>query len=208
MDEPRLPEARHCLDCRTGIAWSSDMKAPDLSSRNTLNAGRWQLIASNGHGMNGAEILLLSRRNLSLQFFLVLMLSLGTPVLAQDQAPELLAAVDHLLMASPRVVAWYESKLAHGRNPARWAEYSISASLMIVLIAMLTGITSAYALIGIAGVNAAMILFGHLMERTNPDRDRVDWMPFAGRRASGYGIGGIGYTMHDMVQLKMAVWAD
>jgi len=34
---------------------------------------------------------------------------------------------------------------------------------------------------------------------------RVDWMPFAGRRASGYGVGGIGYTMHDMVQMKMAV---
>jgi len=34
---------------------------------------------------------------------------------------------------------------------------------------------------------------------------RVDWMPFAGRRSSGYGIGGIGYTMHDMVQIKMAV---
>ena len=34
---------------------------------------------------------------------------------------------------------------------------------------------------------------------------RVDWMPFAGRRHSGYGVGGIGYTMHDMVQMKMAV---
>jgi acyl-CoA reductase-like NAD-dependent aldehyde dehydrogenase len=34
---------------------------------------------------------------------------------------------------------------------------------------------------------------------------RVDWMPFGGRRASGYGIGGIGYTMHDMIQTKMAV---
>lgn len=34
---------------------------------------------------------------------------------------------------------------------------------------------------------------------------RVDWMPFAGRRASGHGIGGIGYTMHDMIQAKMAV---
>jgi len=37
---------------------------------------------------------------------------------------------------------------------------------------------------------------------------RVDWMPFAGRKHSGYGIGGIGYTMHDMVQLKMAVVND
>ncbi|OUV99538.1 MAG: aldehyde dehydrogenase [Betaproteobacteria bacterium TMED156] len=34
---------------------------------------------------------------------------------------------------------------------------------------------------------------------------RVDWMPFAGRRQSGYGIGGIGYTMEDMTQVKMAV---
>ncbi len=34
---------------------------------------------------------------------------------------------------------------------------------------------------------------------------RVDWMPFAGRRQSGLGIGGIGYTMHDMTQDKMAV---
>ena len=34
---------------------------------------------------------------------------------------------------------------------------------------------------------------------------RADWMPFAGRRASGYGIGGIGHTMHDMVQHKMIV---
>jgi acyl-CoA reductase-like NAD-dependent aldehyde dehydrogenase len=34
---------------------------------------------------------------------------------------------------------------------------------------------------------------------------RVDWMPFAGRRQSGYGTGGIGYTMEDMTQDKMAV---
>lgn len=34
---------------------------------------------------------------------------------------------------------------------------------------------------------------------------RVDWMPFAGRRHSGYNTGGIGYTMHDMTQDKMAV---
>ena len=34
---------------------------------------------------------------------------------------------------------------------------------------------------------------------------RVDWMPFAGRKQSGYGVGGIGHTMHDMTQGKMAV---
>ena len=34
---------------------------------------------------------------------------------------------------------------------------------------------------------------------------RADWMPFGGRRASGLGLGGIGYTMHDMLAPKMIV---
>ena len=34
---------------------------------------------------------------------------------------------------------------------------------------------------------------------------RVDWMPFAGRRTSGYGIGGIQYTIEDMTHEKMTV---
>ncbi|SFD50652.1 aldehyde dehydrogenase family protein [Roseivivax sediminis] len=34
---------------------------------------------------------------------------------------------------------------------------------------------------------------------------RTDWMPFAGRRESGYGTGGIPYTMREMVQEKMIV---
>jgi acyl-CoA reductase-like NAD-dependent aldehyde dehydrogenase len=35
---------------------------------------------------------------------------------------------------------------------------------------------------------------------------RVDWMPFAGRKQSGYGVGGIGPTMHEMTQQKMIVF--
>ena len=34
---------------------------------------------------------------------------------------------------------------------------------------------------------------------------RVDWMPFAGFRESGYGIGGIPYTLHEMQVEKMIV---
>lgn len=34
---------------------------------------------------------------------------------------------------------------------------------------------------------------------------RVDWMPFAGLRHSGYGVGGIPFTMHDMQIEKMTV---
>ncbi|RYE32089.1 MAG: aldehyde dehydrogenase family protein [Hyphomicrobiales bacterium] len=37
----------------------------------------------------------------------------------------------------------------------------------------------------------------------DPTTFRTDWMPFAGRRVSGYGTGGIPYTMRDMTQEKM-----
>ncbi|MGQ2909891.1 MAG: aldehyde dehydrogenase family protein [Aliihoeflea sp.] len=37
----------------------------------------------------------------------------------------------------------------------------------------------------------------------DPTAFRTDWMPFAGRRESGYGTGGIPFTMHDMTQEKM-----
>ncbi|WP_035591105.1 MULTISPECIES: aldehyde dehydrogenase family protein [Hyphomonas] len=36
-----------------------------------------------------------------------------------------------------------------------------------------------------------------------PTAFRTDWMPFAGRKQSGYGTGGIPYTMRDMTQEKM-----
>ncbi len=39
----------------------------------------------------------------------------------------------------------------------------------------------------------------------DPTAFRVDWMPFAGRKQSGYGTGGIPFTMRDMTQEKMVV---
>ena len=35
---------------------------------------------------------------------------------------------------------------------------------------------------------------------------RVDWMPFAGAKTSGHGVGGIPYTIHEMQIEKMMVW--
>jgi hypothetical protein len=90
----------------------------------------------------------------------------------------LLAALDHALVAAPRIHRWYERNLAIERNPARWLEYSLSASLMIVLIAMLTGISELSALIALFGVNAAMIMLGAAMERANRSDRPVIWLPF------------------------------
>jgi acyl-CoA reductase-like NAD-dependent aldehyde dehydrogenase len=39
----------------------------------------------------------------------------------------------------------------------------------------------------------------------DPTTFRTDWMPFAGRREAGYGVGGIPYTMRDMTQEKLVV---
>ncbi len=95
-----------------------------------------------------------------------------------------LAAIDHLLMATPGVNRWYNRMLADERNDARWIEYSISASLMIVLIAMISGVTDVAALIAIAGVNASMLFFGLVQERFNRPSSAssggagVNWMPY------------------------------
>jgi len=97
----------------------------------------------------------------------------------------LLSAGAHLAVAIPGW-RWYTASLRRGTNPARWIEYSLSASLMIVLIAMLVGIYDIAALIALAGVNAAMILFGWAMEVHNRDRRElgggnatVSWHAFA-----------------------------
>jgi Heliorhodopsin len=77
----------------------------------------------------------------------------------------LLAAADHLLVALPPVRRWYEANLRRERNPARWIEYSLSASVMLILIATLSGIWDLAAVIGLFAANSAMILFGWLQEK-------------------------------------------
>jgi len=77
----------------------------------------------------------------------------------------LLSAGFHLLISAPVFFDRYGVGLANKRNNFRWAEYSLSASVMIVLIAMLTGISDVAALIALFGVNASMIFFGAVQER-------------------------------------------
>jgi len=70
-----------------------------------------------------------------------------------------------LVLALPGVFEWYTRNLRESRNYGRWIEYSVSSSIMIVLIAMITGVSDIAALLAIFGVNACMILFGLLMEK-------------------------------------------
>ena len=103
----------------------------------------------------------------------VLSLRIG-PVVA---AFLLLAAVDHALVAAPGVHRWYERGLDRRVNYARWIEYSVSASIMIVLIGLFVGIRDLAAVAAIFAANTAMILFGLLMERQQRP-GRADWSAF------------------------------
>ncbi|WP_148613444.1 heliorhodopsin HeR [Nocardioides rubriscoriae] len=89
-----------------------------------------------------------------------------------------LAALDHLLTATV-LRGRYEVDLRRGINRFRWVEYSISATIMVILIGFYNGVTGISAILAIAGANVAMILFGWLQESVNPPgRATVTMMPF------------------------------
>jgi len=88
-----------------------------------------------------------------------------------------ISAAALLIIASPGVFGWYKRNLLKDRNYGRWIEYSISSSVMIVLITMITGVTDLAAMMAIFGVNASMILFGLLMEKYETP-GRPSWLSF------------------------------
>ena len=89
----------------------------------------------------------------------------------------LMSAVAHLIL-STFGYRWYVKNLKKGMNPARFYEYALSSSLMIVLIAMLVGMWDLGSLILIFGVNAMMNLFGIMMELHNQTTERTNWTAF------------------------------
>jgi hypothetical protein len=76
-----------------------------------------------------------------------------------------LSAFFHFLISSPMFFKRYAAGLERNHNYFRWVEYSISSSVMIWLIAQLTGISDFSALVAIFAVNASMIMFGALQEK-------------------------------------------
>jgi hypothetical protein len=89
----------------------------------------------------------------------------------------LLSAVAHFAL-STFGYKWYVQNLKKGMNPARFYEYALSSSLMIVLIGMLVGLYDLGALILIFGLNAAMNLFGIMMEYHNQYTEKTNWISF------------------------------
>ena len=88
-----------------------------------------------------------------------------------------LSSLAHFIVASPQFFGRYSAGIAAQRNYFRWVEYAISSSVMIVLIAQVTGVADISALIAIFGVNASMILFGWLQEKYETPGSG-GWLPF------------------------------
>lgn len=73
----------------------------------------------------------------------------------------------------------YNLDLSKGINRFRWYEYSISSSIMIVIIALLVGISDIGYLLQIFTCNMVMNFFGLLMEVENSGEEKVKtWRPF------------------------------
>ena len=90
----------------------------------------------------------------------------------------MLSAIAHLFVSSPSYIQRYEQNIANGINPARWWEYSISSSLMLVVLLMLGGIIEISAIVFIFTLNFLMNMFGLIMEKYNQLTEKTNWFPF------------------------------
>jgi hypothetical protein len=155
-----------------------DVTAPGVDDRALRSLRGWNLALTVLHLVQAIAVVVLAT-----DFAITITQSLptgppGTPPASPEALLDLpvgvaiavfltLAAVDHLLTATV-LRRTYERDLRRGINRFRWVEYSFSATIMVVLIALYSGIVDVSALIGIIGANVAMILFGWLQESANP----------------------------------------
>lgn len=161
--------------------------ALDITAAQQTSLRRWNLIAGFAHAVQAVLIIVLAS-----DFTLPVTSTyiLGPPGTTASETVTLfnspiaigvalffaLSAFFHFWVATVGF-GRYIGGLSYQRNIFRWVEYSISSSVMIVLIAQICGITDAWALTAIFGVNASMILFGWLQEKYEIPGNG-GWVPF------------------------------
>lgn len=88
-----------------------------------------------------------------------------------------LSAIAHLIIATVYRRS-YDNNLSLGLNKARWIEYALSASTMMVAISLLVGIYDVVALVTIFTLTAIMNLMGLVMEIHNQTTQKTNWLGF------------------------------
>jgi len=88
-----------------------------------------------------------------------------------------MSAIAHLVIATVYRKK-YEANLDRGINKARWIEYGISASTMMVGISLLAGVADISTLMMIFGATLVMNLLGLMMEVHNQTTSKTSWLSF------------------------------
>ncbi|MDF2810314.1 MAG: aldehyde dehydrogenase [Microvirga sp.] len=109
------------------------------------------------------------------------------PTVLLDPSPE--AKVTQLEVFGPAVCVYRYEKLDDAIAQANALPVAFQASIFAQDIDV--------------ALRAANRLDASAVMINDPTTFRTDWMPFAGRRESGYATGGIPFTMRDMTQEKM-----
>jgi hypothetical protein len=89
-----------------------------------------------------------------------------------------ISAMFHFIIASPFYTRRYEQNIKSGINPLRWWEYSLSSSIMLVVLLMLGGLLELPSIVFIFTLNFIMNLMGLVMERYNQLTSKTNWLPF------------------------------
>jgi len=88
-----------------------------------------------------------------------------------------LSALAHLFIAT-LYNKKYNQDLARGINKVRWVEYALSASVMMVAIAVLVGVYDFMSLLMIFVLIAIMNLLGLVMEVHNQTTKKTNWLSY------------------------------
>lgn len=179
------------LSIEERIWYSAGMKSSQIKSLNKWNKGLAVL-----HFVQAVAVLLLAKNILwpittsYLTVDTVATKVAGNPVLAPASSTLfnvnlayfvvtffLMSSLAHTIIAT-KYRKTYEANLAKGINKARWIEYGFSASVMMVAIALLSGVYDVSSLIMIFILDLLMNSMGLVMEINNQGKKKVDWLPF------------------------------
>lgn len=178
---------------KSAVATSKSSASKPKSEKSKLNIWNW--VMAGLHTAQGVAVIVLSQNGLfpvTTNFLTVdtIVDTGATPTLVSANrflfdvnlaylvaAFFFMSAIAHLFIATVYRKK-YEANLDRGINKVRWFEYGISASTMMVGIALLSGVSDLSTLILIFGATLVMNLTGLLMEVHNQTTQKTNWLSY------------------------------
>lgn len=112
------------------------------------------------------------------KLFIMKPVDLGQPPVLEEWAnPSIFSFLAAFTFITGCFHLYYYLNLSSHDSALRFLEYSITATIMAAIIAILTGINDVYTLIGIEGLTMTTMVFGYLEEKT-AGRVSLTFRPF------------------------------